>query len=116
MNLSRLSAPLARHPERRHHAHWRGWQQLEGAMDAPGNRRTIMWEVDNDLRTLWRLEHELGRKRIDRLLNSVTTSDRPERFNLARPNIARLAELMRRLWRRRWPLLPPALIVRRRAE
>ena len=37
-----------------------------------------MWQADNDRYTLWRLEHELGVKPIDRLLNSVTTTDRAE--------------------------------------
>jgi hypothetical protein len=35
-----------------------------------------MWQAENDRYTLWRLEHEMGMKPIDRLLNSVTASDR----------------------------------------
>lgn len=35
-----------------------------------------MWEMDNDRCQLRRLEHELGVWRVDRLLNSVTTTDR----------------------------------------
>jgi hypothetical protein len=37
-----------------------------------------MWQVDNDKYCLWRLEHELNVKRMDRLLNSVTCADRQE--------------------------------------
>ena len=37
-----------------------------------------MWQAENDRYTLWRLEHEMGVKPIDRLLNSVTVSDRVE--------------------------------------
>lgn len=35
-----------------------------------------MWQVDNDRYQLGRLEHELGQKSVERLLNSVTTTDR----------------------------------------
>lgn len=35
-----------------------------------------MWEMDNDRCQFRRLEHELGVRRVDRLLNSVTTTDR----------------------------------------
>ena len=35
-----------------------------------------MWEMDNDRHQLQRLEHELAVRRADRLLNSVTATDR----------------------------------------
>ena len=41
-----------------------------------------MWQVDNDRYQIWRLEHELAPKKIDRLLNSVTTADREPVFRL----------------------------------
>ena len=35
-----------------------------------------MWQLDNDRHQLRRHEQELSVKRVDRLLNSVTTTDR----------------------------------------
>lgn len=63
-----------------------------------------MWQAENDRYTLWRLEHELGVKPIDRLLNSVTTTDRAEAPLLAgldlKPVAAGLGYFFRQLWSR----------------
>jgi hypothetical protein len=56
-----------------------------------------MWQVDNDRYILWRLEHEMGIKRIDRLLNSVTATDRAP--SLARLDLKPLAGLLGRFFR-----------------
>jgi hypothetical protein len=60
-----------------------------------------MWQAENDRYTLWRLEHEMGVKLIDRLLNSVTASDRAEVPRLAgldlKPMAAGLGRFFRRL-------------------
>ena len=60
-----------------------------------------MWQAENDRYTLWRLEHEMGVKPIDRLLNSVTTTDRAEAPLLAgrdlRPVAAGLGRFFRQL-------------------
>ena len=75
-----------------------------------------MWQVDNDRHCPWRLEHEFGLKRIDRLLDSVTVSDRPERIRLALPNFAQFGGWLRRLCSRHlWPLSSRP-IVRRAGE
>ncbi len=58
-----------------------------------------MWQVDNDRYTLWRLEHEMGVKQIDRLLNSVTTTDRTEGLSFARLNLKPLAGALVRFLR-----------------
>jgi len=58
-----------------------------------------MWQAENDRYTLWRLEHEMGVKRIDRLLNSVTATDRAEAPSLARLNLKPLAGVLGRLFR-----------------
>ena len=58
-----------------------------------------MWQVDNDRYAVWRLEHELGaRQRVDRLLNSVTMSDRTESPSLSRLSHKPVAGLVRRLF------------------
>jgi hypothetical protein len=49
---------------------------FEGDWSPLRARRTAMWQVDNDRYAVWRLEHELGVKPIDRLLGSVTATDR----------------------------------------
>lgn len=54
-----------------------------------------MWQVDNDRYALWHLEHELGQKPLDRLLNSVTVSDRSP--TIVRPFIGSLAGMANRL-------------------
>jgi hypothetical protein len=41
-----------------------------------------MWQVDNDRYQIWRLEHELAPRKMDRLLNIVTESDRSESWRL----------------------------------
>jgi len=58
-----------------------------------------MWQVDNDRYILWRLEHEMGVKRIDGLLNSVTATDRAEAPSLARLNLKPLAGVVGRFFR-----------------
>jgi hypothetical protein len=60
------------------------------------NRRPIMWQVDNDRYQVWRLEHELAPKKVDRLLNSITTADREPRF---RVTIAPLGTAFRGLFK-----------------
>jgi hypothetical protein len=58
-----------------------------------------MWQVDNDRYAVWRLEHEVGaRQRVDRLLNSVTLSDRAESPTLFRLSHQAVAGLGRRLF------------------
>jgi hypothetical protein len=49
-----------------------------------------MWQVDNDRYALWRLEHELGMKPINQLLDSVTATDR-EASLLARADLKPVA-------------------------
>jgi len=71
-----------------------------------------MWQVDNDRYTVWRLEHELGVRRIDRLLNSVTEADRTERTSVdLKPLAGTLARLFGRLCSRpaMGPIVPRAL-------
>ena len=71
-----------------------------------------MWQVDNDRYYLWQLEHELNAKRIDRLLNSITTTDRLESSSLAMT----LVRLGRALWRAAKGIsssLPVAFVTRR---
>jgi hypothetical protein len=63
-------------------------------------RRAAMWQVDNDRYTLWRLEHEVGVKRIDRLLNSVTETDRTGGPLLGRLDPKPLAGVLDRFLRR----------------
>jgi hypothetical protein len=71
-----------------------------------------MWQVDNDRYTLWRLDHELGRKRIDRLLDSVTVTDRIESPTLVLPP----ASLFRRFFQRLYSWVAVAPIVQRAPE
>lgn len=75
-----------------------------------------MWQVDNDRYHLWRLEHELGVKQIDRLLDSVTATDRTEPPSLPRVNVAPLAGLMHRLFKPLYSLLASTHTVRRAPE
>ncbi len=71
-----------------------------------------MWQVDSDAYQLWRLQHELGVKRIDRLLNSVTIADLgPPPPASASQIVALLAAVSRRLIRRSYPTHPAAAIV-----
>ena len=73
-----------------------------------------MWQAENDRYTLWRLEHEMGVKRIDRLVNSVTTTDRAEAPLLAgldlKPMAAELGRFFRQLCSRTalGPIVPRA--------
>lgn len=39
-----------------------------------------MWSVDNNSYLLWRLEHQVQPAKIDRLLNTVSTTDRDGTF------------------------------------
>ena len=71
-----------------------------------------MWQVDNDRYTLWRLDHEFGLKRIDRLLDSVTASDRIESPTLSLP----LAGLFRRVFQLLYSWIAAAPIVQRAPE
>lgn len=75
-----------------------------------------MWQVDNDRYHLWRLEHELGPKQIDRLLDSVTASDRTEAPNLARLSVVPLAGAVRRLLKSLYSPFFSVAIVRRASE
>lgn len=59
-----------------------------------------MWQAENDRYTLWRLEHEMGVKPIDRLLNSVTASDRAEAPLLAGLDLKPVAAGLRHFFRR----------------
>ena len=73
-----------------------------------------MWQAENDRYTLWRLEHELGVKPIDRLLNRVTATDRAEAPLLVgldmKPVAAGFARFFRRLcsWTAPRPIVPRA--------
>lgn len=70
-----------------------------------------MWQMDNDRYALWRLEHEVGVKRIDRLLNSVTATDRMEAPSLARLDLKPVAAGLGRLlcsWAAMGPIVPRA--------
>ena len=72
-----------------------------------------MWQAENDRYTVWRLEHEMGVKPIDRLLTSVTVSDRVEApsFNGLDPAVAAgLGRSLRRLcsWIAMRPIVPQA--------
>ena len=75
-----------------------------------------MWQVDNDKYCLWRLEHELNVKRMDRLLNSVTCTDRHEPVRLFRIRpaalvaamVERLGRLQRQVAAAIWRLSPAA--------
>ena len=58
-----------------------------------------MWQAENDRYTLWRLELELGVKPIDRLLNSVTASDRAEAPLLGGLDLKSVAAGLGRLFR-----------------
>jgi hypothetical protein len=58
-----------------------------------------MWQAENDRYTLWRLEHEMGVKPIDRLLNSVTASDRAEAPLLGGLDLKSVAAGLGRLFR-----------------
>lgn len=58
-----------------------------------------MWQAENDRYTVWRLEHEMSVKPIDRLLNSVTVADRSEAL-LAGPDLKPMAAALGRLFRR----------------
>jgi hypothetical protein len=74
-----------------------------------------MWQVDNDRYALWRLEQELAPRKIDRLLDSVTVSDREQPvavLPVARGLAAALGLLARSLYRP----LPATPIVRRASE
>ncbi len=73
-----------------------------------------MWQEDNDRYALWRLEHELAPKKIDRLLDSVTVSDRAER--IAVPMAGRAAAIIQRVAKTICAPLPAALRVRRASE
>lgn len=64
-----------------------------------------MWQVDNDRYQLWRLEHELAPKKIDRLLDHVTVTDRPEAPILFRLPIAPMERAVRGLYKRLCDLL-----------
>lgn len=73
-----------------------------------------MWQAENDRYTLWRLEHEMGVKPIDRLLTSVTASDRTESPSLdwlnPKPLAAALVRFLRQLCSRTalGPIVPRA--------
>jgi hypothetical protein len=54
-----------------------------------------MWQANNDHYTLWRLAHEHQQESLDRLLNSVTVSDRSPA--IVRPLISSLARVANRL-------------------
>lgn len=58
-----------------------------------------MWQSENDRYTLWRLEHEMGAKPIDRLLNSMTASDRAEAPLLGGLDLKSVAAGLGRLFR-----------------
>jgi len=75
-----------------------------------------MWQVDNDRYALWRLDHELGAPRIDRLLNSVTEADRVQTPSLARMDLKLVATGLGRFFNRlcSWPATGP--IVPRASE
>jgi hypothetical protein len=75
-----------------------------------------MWQVDNDRYALWRLEHELGIKPIDRLLNSVTATDRTEGPSLDRVNPKPLAATLARFLRQLCARTALRLIVPRASE
>jgi hypothetical protein len=72
----------------------------------------VMWQAENDRYTLWRLEQEMGVKPIDRLLNSVTVSDRAEGTPLIgldlKPVAAGLGRSLKRLcsWIAMRPIVP----------
>ena len=74
-----------------------------------------MWQAENDRYTLWRLEHEMGAKPIDRLLTSVAVSDRVEPASLTGPDLKPVAAGIGRSFRRlcSWmavrPIVPQAL-------
>ena len=75
-----------------------------------------MWQAENDRYTLWRLEHEMGVKRIDRLLNSVTVTDRAEAPLLAGLDLRPVAAGLRRFLRQLCSRTAPGLIVPRPSE
>jgi len=74
-----------------------------------------MWQVDNDRYHLWRLEHELGLKQVDRLLESVTMADRLESLSPA-PMLARLGRALWRAVKGLCSLLPVAFMSRRMSQ
>ena len=75
-----------------------------------------MWQAENDRYTLWRLEHEMGVKHIDRLLNSVTTSDRAEASLLSGLDLKSAAVGLGRLFRQLCSRTAPGPIVPRASE
>lgn len=74
-----------------------------------------MWQVDNDRYHLWRLEHELGVKQVDRLLNSITAADRLESPSVA-PIFARFGRTLWGFAKRLCFLLPVAFMSRRMSQ
>ena len=75
-----------------------------------------MWQAENDRYTLWRLEHEMGVKRIDRLLNSVTGTDRAEASLLAGLDLKPVADGLGRFFRHLCSRTAPGPIVPRASE
>lgn len=74
-----------------------------------------MWQVDNDRYALWRLEQELAPRKADRLLDSVTVSDREPSVPVL-PVARRLMAMVERLAKALYRPLPAAPIVRRASE
>jgi hypothetical protein len=74
-----------------------------------------MWQVDNDRYQLWRLEHELAARKMGRLLDSVTVSDREQPIRVL-PVARGLAAALRRLAMALYRPLPATPIVRRASE
>ena len=75
-----------------------------------------MWQAENDRYTLWRLEHEMGVKPIDRLLNSVTASDREDAPLLAGPHLKPLDAGLGRFFRQLCSRIALGPIVPRASE
>jgi len=75
-----------------------------------------MWQAENDRYTLWRLEHEMGMKPIDRLLNSVTVSDRAEGTPLIGLDLKPVAAGLGRFFRQLCSRVVPGPIVPRASE
>ncbi len=55
-----------------------------------------MWQGNNDRYHLWSLEHQLPRNKLDRLLNSITETDRQPLFRI---RIAPLGTALRRAFK-----------------
>ena len=73
-----------------------------------------MWQADNDRYALLQLEQQLLPKRIDRLINSVTTADRTPMHTL--PAVRRLTAAFRRWVSAIYSPVPASPLVRRAAE